>query len=49
MLREEASVEDNQNQNIEYVKKEDRFGYIKLIDRSFTDLGYIGYCDGIDL
>jgi serine/threonine-protein kinase SRPK3 len=19
------------------------------VDRSFTDLGYIGYCDGIDL
>ena len=49
MLREEASVEDNENQNNEYVKKEDRFGYIKFIDRSFTDLGYIGYCDGIDL
>lgn len=22
---------------------------IKLVDRSFTDLGYVGYCEGIDL
>lgn len=22
---------------------------VRLVDRSFTDLGYIGYCDGLSL
>lgn len=26
-----------------------KFVEVKLIDKSFTDLGYIGYCDGIEL
>lgn len=28
---------------------ERKFVEVKLVDRSFTDLGYIGYCDGICL
>lgn len=32
-----------------YIKKEGKFIDHRIIDRSFTDLGYIGYGEGIDL
>jgi serine/threonine-protein kinase SRPK3 len=46
----EASAEDTHQLPWEARSKpRQRFGNIRTIDRSFTDLGYVGFCDGIDL
>lgn len=52
--KEDASGEDNSQNTQDDENDEEFFGYekvgdIRYIDRSFMDLGYIGYGDGIFL
>ena len=53
MADADASGEDNDGEcdEVEVYKKGmgKKYADVKLVDRSFTDLGYIGYCDGINL
>lgn len=46
---EDAEVEDNETGEEEDLFEVEKKGDIRLIDRSFTDLGYIGYGTGIFL
>lgn len=51
---ESVEVEDDRNPNLienEMFEEETsiRMADIRLVDRSFTDLGYVGYSDGIEI
>lgn len=47
--KEDADCEDNVDGNEEPLYEVEKVGDIHQIDRSFTDLGYIGYGTGIYL
>ena len=47
--QEDADFEESDNRSEEDLYEVEKVGEIKMIDRSFTDLGYIGYGTGIYL